>query len=503
MYDIIFCELPYSNLDNVYSAPAILKGVVIANGYTARTINFGQTLLNLCNKDVHLLNKVQNYFVSPGNTLNSQESDILNQLYDEIINFFKENKSRFIGISIFSVDTHKAVFDLTTLFKKHYIESEIVVGGRGAKVPLYDVISKDIGTSGIDRLLPMGEMLQKKKLVDHVIIGDGEDSILTVLQKDLRSSEGEQEIFNYPLPNYDDYIWEDYLMHDIWMPITGSKGCVRNCDFCDIRFQFGKYKYRSGKDIAEEMLFVSEKFNRRKFVFTDSLINGGLKPLEEFCTIIADHNIKNPDKKFTWTGQYICRPETQIPKRLYQLMADSGAEGLTIGAESGSNHVLTMMDKKTTVEALYSELEQFRQHKLTCNLLTFVGHWSETFDDFVDHCNMIVNILPYVRSGTISAVTLGHPFEIYHGTPASDKISEHKIHISTNSMANIWASELNPTNTFKERVYRKLIVHKLALKFKIPLFDEFNYLRRMNTVVEQEYSVINDFYEGFSKNAIY
>jgi anaerobic magnesium-protoporphyrin IX monomethyl ester cyclase len=218
----------------------------------------------------------------------------------------------------------------------------------------------------------------------------------------------------------------------------------------------------------------------------------------EFLRKLSEYNLSNPDKKITWSGQYICRPQSEIPKDLYELMRDAGAEGITIGAESGSNHVLTAMNKKTTVEALYIELEQFRKHSITCVLLTFVGHWSETQDDFVEHCRMLVNIAPYVRSGTISAITLGYPYIFTDGTPALDNHSVNGIIINQSDINNIWINKNNPTNTFKERVYRRLIAQVICKKLNIPTIADFDDLLYLTNYINISHKEINDFFQANS-----
>lgn len=501
MYDIIFCALPYSNLDQIYSAPAILKGIAHDNGFRAKTVDFGLVLLDACNRDIDVFNRVQNYFISPGNTLSDQESDILNKFYSTVVDFFKNNPSRYIGISVFSIYTHKSTYDIIKLLRENNIPSKIVVGGRGVKIPAYEITCSEFTVTKMDKLISYGELLKKKNLVDLVIVGDGEDAIVELLNDSVdQIKENRSETFNYPLPNYDDYRFKDYLHgsdEKISFPITGSKGCVRECDFCDIKFHFGKYRFRNGFDIAKEMIYIAENYGFRKFQFTDSLVNGGLKSLEEFCTIIAEYNQNNPDNKINWNGQYICRPADQMPNRLYKLMADSGAEGLTIGAESGSNHVLEMINKKTTVEALYSELEQFRRHGITCVLLTFVGHWSETFEDFVEHCRMFIKILPYVRSGTISSITIGMTAGILEGTPGMRDVEKYQIHLDDVIGNYLWVSELNPDNNYKERIYRRLTVSQIVSNLRIPCHDEFIQFLHLTSMIELHHKHINEFHKKF------
>lgn len=498
-YDIIFCALPYSNLDHIYGAPAILKGIVKEHGYTAKTIDFGLELLLLCNNDKLLFDQVQTYFISPEPLETFEHRNIIEKFYDNCINWFKQNPSKFIGISVLSVYTHRSTFELLSRIKNSKITAKIVIGGRGVKSSLFSNVHGAVPIKEIEKVLTYGDFLAKKKLTDFSVIGDGEDAILEILKNNqLQNIENISDSFKYPVPDYEDYKFSGYLTGDqMMLPVTGSKGCVRDCDFCDVKFQFGKYRYRSGADIAKELIALNEKYGVTKFQFTDSLVNGGLKPFIEFITILADYN-KNHNKKITWNGQYICRPSNQIPNHMYTLMKESGAEGITIGAESGSNDVLNAMNKKTTVEALYEELEQFRINGITCVLLTFTGHWSETWENFIEHCQMFIKISPYVRSGTISAVAIGHPMTMLDGTPALYHGEMNNIIFSDTNKSQIWYNKSNSENTFKERIYRRLIVSKLCEKLKIPTVNDAEVFYYLSNIIEMQYNEINEFFKDVS-----
>lgn len=500
--DIIFCTIPYRDLDQIYSAPAILKSIAVSNGYTAMTKDFGLDLLELCDNNTDLFDRIQQYFISAENNLLADEQIILDKFYTRILDFFRKHPSKYIGISVFSIFTHKGTADITNLLKENKISAKIIVGGRGVKVPVNIAAHTTVMPSKLEKMLEFGNFLKKRKLADYVVIGDGEDAILDILKGTSLKDNYSAETFNYPLPDYSDYDFSKYLWNDgqVMFPITGSKGCVRDCDFCDIKFQFGKYKYRNGADIANEMIHIAETLGYRKFQFTDSLVNGGLKILEEFCTIIADYNDANPDKKISWNGQYICRPAREMPERLYPLMARSGAHGLTIGAESGSDHVLDQMNKRTDVQALVYELAQFEKYKITCVLLTFVGHWTETHEDFVNHCRTILSVIPYVRSGTISAVSLGLTAAMLEGTPSMKYVTDQQIVLSEFNQDFVWYAKFNPTNTYKERVLRRIILHRLAKKLQIPIIDEWNFLNIANVIIERHHREINEFYQECTRN---
>jgi hypothetical protein len=118
------------------------------------------------------------------------------------------------------------------------------------------------------------------------------------------------------------------------------------------------------------------------------------------------------------------------------------------------------MNKKTTVEALFYELEQFRLHDIKdCMLLLMVGHWSERHIDFVKHCEMLVRLVPYFASGTVANIRVGFPASLEHVPPDTVK--------STMSPRMIYHYKHNPNNTITEKVWRQLIIVKLARRLGI------------------------------------
>jgi len=497
MRDIVFCSLPYSDLDHIYSAPAILKGVVQEHGYTAKTVDFGLTLYDICNNDKNLFDIVQSYFISP--SIENEYTVYIDKFYSACIGYFKSNPTNFIGFSVLSIYTHKAVYELCRRLKQTDIKSKIVIGGRGCKIPIFSSIYPAVNPNSLEKFYKYGDFLKKRNLIDHLILGDGEDAILDVLlHTDVKTEYNSNSFFN-SIPDFSDYELDRYLFqNDITLPIMGSKGCVRDCDFCDVRYQFGKFRYRSGKDIFNEILALSDKHKIKKFHFTDNLVNGGLKPFKEFLNLLADHNDKHPQNSIRWSGQYICRPAAQTPIEIYSLMKRAGAEGLTIGAESGSDHVLAAMNKKTTVQALFDELEQFRNHGLTCNILTFVGHWSETREDFIEHCKMLVKLAPYVRSGTISALIGGFTMAMLDGTPSMDNKEKNQIVLSDFHKDQIWYVKNNSTNTFHERVYRRLVVDKICKQLNLLTTTDFESFMYIKNIIDEYHFEIKKFYEQFS-----
>ena len=491
MIDAVIFSLPYTNLDQIQSGPAVLSGILNENRFKSKAFDFGTELFDLCGRDIELFYEIQNYFLSPV----SKTNPIIEKFYQRIIDILNENPARYIGVSVFTVWSHRSVFEITQRIRQSNLKSKIILGGRGLGKRVYiEAFSKDT-LSSHERKMKFSDVMRARGLADHNVLGDGEDSILKIIQGNIKKNPTgeilESDQFRSPTPNYENYQFDLYLQNERHLPITGSKGCVRDCDFCDIREQFGSYRYRTGDNIAEEMLRLKQQYGINKFLFTDSLVNGNQKELINFCNIIADYNKKNPTDKIKWTGQWICRPQRQIKDNLYEVIAASGGEGLTVGMESGSDSVLDAMNKKTDIKAMFDELEQFRQHGITCTLLTFVGHHSETFDNFKEHCQTLIRILPYVRSGTVSAMAAGDVMFMLDGTPA---IKNPDIIRSEFAPDTIWVSRFNPTNTYKERIARRIIVQRIFEKYKIPGVNNYGNYHHIEKTMRSYGDQINEFY---------
>lgn len=495
MIDIIFCSVPFTNINYIYSAPAVLRGIAEAEGYTATTKDFICDLFGLCNQDLDKFHEVQNYFINPGLADEFRYSDIINAFYKNAVEYFRQNPSRVIGISALSYLSHKCTYELCSLIKQELPDRKIFLGGRGISVSLDRIFVKQYSLKPTEVIHRFGDMMVNLKLVDSAVHGDGEDAIIELLKGNrVGLKNNTSDNFDYPIPNFDDYQWDNYRFDSRGMelPITGSKGCVRDCDFCSVKDSFGKYKYRSSADVAKEMITLSNKYGIFSFNFTDSLVNGGQKPFIELLEFLSDHNEKNPNKRITWAGQYICRPKGHTPEKVYALLAKSGVRSLVIGAESGSDQVLTAMNKKTNVEGLFYDLENFKQHGVSCSLLTFVGHWAESYDDFVDHCRMLMKFAPYLESKTINVISLGDTAKM---TSQSSVNRVPDVVVSKFNRMNVWFTNVNPTNTFKSRILRRLIVAKIAKKLKIPLSYDTLQLSPLTIAIRNQVNEINKFYQ--------
>jgi hypothetical protein len=126
------------------------------------------------------------------------------------------------------------------------------------------------------------------------------------------------------------------------------------------------------------------------------------------------------------------------------------------------------MNKKTDSAAFWREIEYLDKYGITVLINLIVGHWSETWTDFVILCETLTRIQRYVASGTVQGVFLGQGFSLLDDTPAAAK-----EHIKTygDNWTMLFYSTENPNLGFRERMYRLAILSMLHERLNLPVTD--------------------------------
>jgi hypothetical protein len=481
--DLLLINLPWWEMNVAPLAPAILKGILEDQSYLVKTRDFNVDLLEkFCKNNRDKYNDVGNYFVFGLEKYQKFVNDYYNYIIDEL----EKYSFRYIGISVFSVYTHKATLELCSLIKERHPEYKIILGGRGAGVNPYLSIMK--GLSSVEKLLTFSQILKKKNLIETSILGDGEDALSQFLANDKQADDNNYNVvinkkLEYPFSNFDDYDLGKYTVYGDkkQIPVFSSKGCVRDCDFCDVAAQFKRYSAKDGERLAKEMIYLAEKYNLYDFSMADSILNGNLKELKRTCNLLKNYNDTSKNK-IKWAGNWIARPPGALKREMFDLLRDAGLEAVTIFAESGSYEVLEAINKKTTVEGLYYELEHLQRCGIQATINNVIAHWSESYKNFLEHIDMIIELGPYVANKTIVEINLGSTFSILDDTPAVTGPA--KIISIGENFSHLWYTKKNPSLTLKSRLARwySMMVMSVYLKYWIsrPLNVSLTVLAKLN-----------------------
>ena len=448
MLDIVVISVPGVFRKIPQAAPALLKASVEAAGFTCRTIDFNIRFY----QEIAEAGPIESYFATGMNTEQEpQASALVEKWCQDIIKL----NPRFVGISVFTYQNRIA----TELFCRHLrrlSNVKIILGGQG------------LGDGSISNGDSFGRQLCDQQLADHWIRSEGEVSLVELLKNNITYPGIDSDTFqqiddldSVPFPNYDDYQLDLYENRSL--PVTGSRGCVRSCSFCDVH-EHWKYRYRAGQNIADELLYLNNRYSVTHFNFSDSLVNGSLKEFNKFTEILAQHNENNNDPLY-WTSQFIVRPNNQVNEQYWKNIAKSGGRTLAIGVETGSDAVRQHMNKRFTNADLDYTMEMLDQHGITCQFLIIVGYPTETEEDFQATLDMFTRYKKYIH--VIQNINVGNTLGILPGTPLFKTAAEYNIVLD--KYENNWEALDNPDLTLERRLQRhvELKQHVVSLGYQL------------------------------------
>jgi hypothetical protein len=489
--DLLLINVPSVSLVYPPAATSLLKGVVENAGYTASVRDYNLHLFSPIKNDTNLFTQVSNYFTIGSTRLEATTQSIIDNFYDYCVEDIVKLNPKFLGISVFTFECQRATEELLKKLKPVY-NGKVIIGGAGLSTTGIAAEGNDFGTK-----------LKELGLTDFYIRGEGEDPLIEILNDNTVNvmgvnNDNYKQLDNLdalPFPNYDDVInlEYDYAVDQIQLPITTSRGCVRKCTFCDIHAFWKKFKYRSGENVAEEMIFHYKKYGVTNFFFTDSLINGSRRSFAGLAETLLKYYKDNglPERFFVWGGQFIVRSEEKMPPYVFKLAARSGLNGLAMGVESLSEKVRDHMKKGFSNKDLDYTVEQMRVNNINGYFLMIAGYPTESEDDFNESLEMFTKYQGYAVDGTIFGVNLGGTLSIDDGTPLHINAHDLGLDLTPQTIDGAqvigldWVNQNNPELDLLTRCKRRVILQELLMDLGFTVWNGDHQLLRLKESYEK------------------
>jgi anaerobic magnesium-protoporphyrin IX monomethyl ester cyclase len=262
---------------------------------------------------------------------------------------------------------------------------------------------------GADATDHYAEYLEKG--ADFCILGEGEETLLELLNQLLGKKETKQiigvatrhtlhvtrrpditDLDKLPFPAWDLVDVEKYRA--IWMKRHGyfsmnmvtTRGCPYHCNWCAKPIWGQRYNSRSPENVVAEMKWLKENFAPDHIWFADDIL--GLKPnwIEKFAVLLQEADVVIPFK---------CLQRADlVNEKTSAALAKAGCKTVWLGAESGSQKILDAMDKGDTVNDIYNAARLLRVNGIEVGFFLQFGYPGETWEDVQKTLKMVRECAP-------------------------------------------------------------------------------------------------------------
>lgn len=311
---------------------------------------------------------------------------------DETIKKIKNYDPSVIGVSIPFQGGLSDALELIKLLRKNF-KCHITLGG------IYPTFEYE-------------SLLSEYDEIDSIVLGEGELTFVELIKaiKDaspLSSVDGiafrqnsqvittkvrplVENLDSLPFPDRDSL--PEIIKEFGFASILSSRGCYGRCSFCSVDgfySSFGsKYRFRSAKNVVDEMEFLIEKYNVHNFMFNDANFIGGVGRGRDRAYEIANE-IMSRGLNIEFRIQ--CRAN-DVDKELFSVLKNAGLTRVFIGIESGSQPQLDRYVKDITVEENLKALSILNELGLFVKAGFIMFDRDATIDDLMNNINFIKTV---------------------------------------------------------------------------------------------------------------
>jgi anaerobic magnesium-protoporphyrin IX monomethyl ester cyclase len=307
--------------------------------------------------------------------------------WDEFGERLEANPAQVYGLSVAPVDHYtalKAIFEIKTRIPA----AKIIIGGIHPSI------------------MPQQYDFQ---VVDTVVVGEGEVTFVDLLRTIERGETLPRQVRGVK-PDLDKIPWVDRELFDyrremecIFAPdqqtpsvtMLAGRGCQYSCNYCQPAENavFGKpYRMRSPENILAELKVLHDEYAFKSITFWDDTFTFNRKWIMAFCDLYQEAGFTQSIAACS-RADIICNNEDMV-KRL----AEIGVDWLVIGLESGSQRLLDLIQKGTTVAQNREAVTICRKYGIKVFGTFMFGLPTETRQESQATADLIREIAPALAS---------------------------------------------------------------------------------------------------------
>ncbi len=306
---------------------------------------------------------------------------------------------------------------------------------------------------------------------DYLIIGEGEESLFSLIQYLNRRIEGDfnnkgedraeiegiayrneagetvftrertkiKDLDSLPFPARQKVNLRLYL--DAWkkkhgqnaISVSTMRGCPYTCKWCSRAVYGLSYRRRSPQKVAEELAWIQANYQPDTLWFVDDVFTISHKWLREFAEVLSEKKIHIPYECITRADR--------LSLEVILLLKATGCFRVWIGAESGSQKVIDLMDRRVSVNQVREMIQLAQSNGIQAGTFIMLGYPGETEEDIEETIHHLK-----VSNPDLFTITVAYPIK---GTELYTEI-ETRI-----SALPDWASSTDREIDFKRTYSRK------------------------------------------------
>lgn len=340
------------------------------------------------------------------------------------VNYIIDKTPKIVGFYTIS-DSFICTVYMARLLKQRKPDIKVIMGGPHATLTYY-------------------ECLKNLEFVDVISIGEGEQTILPLVDALLNN----KELLNVPgiayrkdgkiirnecldlvpserLGDYTEFDYSPYKIdNNTNISIEAGRGCPFYCDFCSTSiFWNRKFRIKPAKTLIWEMKQFYTQYGVHKFSLQHDMLTANKNYMMDFCNQLEDLGL---DITWNCSARIDC-----IDYEMLEHMRKSGCVSIYLGIETGSNRMQQLEHKGLKLDNAMEKMQFMKEIGYNMMVSFIYGYPEETIDDIKQTLSMMDRL---ICSG-IYNVQL-HRYLVLPMTKDYEKVKEH-LYLDQNQISEL------------------------------------------------------------------
>jgi len=245
--------------------------------------------------------------------------------------------------------------------------------------------------------------------------------------------------------------------------VFSGAGCPYKCKFCINSIIYNShYAFKSAEKILNEIEYLIKRHGVTHIDFRDENFFANKKRIEELVEGIAERGLK-----FTWEAN--CRANyfnnTYITDALLGQIEASGCVRIGIGAESGADRVLQMIEKGISTKDILRSAAMSRKVKITFGYSFMMGIPGESTEEMLATAKFILSMIKINRRNYFIGPQIFRPY------PGSQLYAE---------CLKYGLVEPDNLRDWKCGYFRSDVIYDTDIIAKIPWIENIGFVRKLH-----------------------
>ncbi len=313
--------------------------------------------------------------------LHSLEFKNVKTIFDSTIKTVEGTNPIFVGFSVMTGMQTEYSAKLSRMIKNNFPSIPIVWGGIHPTIAAEECLKENyidiiVRSEGEKTIVELAEAIKKRKYLSEVL-GISYREGNEIIHNDNRPLMKSEELDNYTpawhLINFEKkgYFNEGYAMNIYGLKRIGqyysSRGCPYKCKFCfNVSQNTTRWRAHSAEKVIKDIELLKQEYGIDGVMFYDDNFFIDNKRAFEILQKIG-------------ISYFADIRSDMITEEIARLLRETRCMRLHIGAESGSDETLEMINKKCDVDTIIRSTEILARYKIPVNYSFVIGFPGETW----------------------------------------------------------------------------------------------------------------------------